>query len=120
MKIKFWVVLVVALGIGLLMGYAAPAGAQPVPVVVNPTTVEFDPSADHARVLSDGTAIVTRYELRMFYVGATSPFSTQDLGKPTPGTGGKITVVNATWFSAALMNTEATAKVAAIGPAGRA
>lgn len=50
--------------------------------VVNPTTVEFDPSLDND--------IVTNYELRVFLRGATSPFTSASLGKPAIASDGKI------------------------------
>lgn len=97
---------------------AAPALPPAVAVAINPTTVQFTASADHNATLSDGTALLTRYELR-FYASpnGTTPIATHDLGKPTP-VSGVITVVNAAWFTALTANAENLAKVAAIGPGG--
>ena len=67
---------------GLLL-FAAGASAQ---TVLNPTTVTFTPSTDHA-VTVGGVPLVAKYELRHYLVGATSPVQTQDLGKPTPVSG---------------------------------
>ncbi len=114
MKVKFWLALVLALGIGVWMGTCAPAMAQ---TAINPTTVQFTASADHNTMLGDAP-ILTRYELRIFLSGATQPFTTQDLGKPVPDGSNTITVVNQSWFAVLAMNTTYTAKVAAIGPAG--
>lgn len=106
--------LVLSLTVLVALGAAAPAPAQ---TVYNPTIVEFVPSADHDATLPDGTPLVTRYELRVFLEGATEPFGSQDLGKPTP-VNGKITAVNRQWFVGAAMGSAGFAKVAAIGPAG--
>ena len=48
---------------------------------VNPTTAEFNPSPDH-NVVSNGTAVVTRYDLEFYIPGAASPFQVNSLGKP--------------------------------------
>jgi hypothetical protein len=88
------------------------------PVVINPTIIEWDPSPDHGVTLSDGTAILTKYEVRIYMRGATAPFQVHDAGKPAPGTGGKISVTNPGWLTLSAMNTEGFARVAAIGPAG--
>lgn len=106
----------VLLGFMLLVLLVSPSSAQTT-VVINPTTVFFTPSTDHATVLSDGTAIVTRYELRLFLKGAASPVQVFSLGKPTP-TADLITVTNPAWFTALALNAEAFAKVAAVGPGG--
>ncbi len=60
--------------------------------IVDPTTVEFVPSPDHNATLSDGTPVVNRYDLQFFMIGAPQPFQVMDLGKPTPGAGGTISV----------------------------
>jgi regulation of enolase protein 1 (concanavalin A-like superfamily) len=66
-------------------------GAAPAP----PTGVVFQASADHATV--------TSYLLEIFANGAdpntATPVASSDLGKPTPGTNGDITVNRATLFS---------------------
>ncbi len=98
---------------------ASPAQAQ-TPPVVNPTTIEFDPSANHNDVvLGTTTPMVTKYVLRLYLEGASQPISGDtDLGKPTPGQNGKITLTNRQWFIAAAMNLRHVAKVAAVGPNG--
>ncbi len=110
------VLLIVLLGsvIGLIPGVASVAQAQ---MVINPNTVEFIPSDEHNATLSDGTAKVTRYELRLYLKGAAQPFSAADLGKPTP-VNDLIVATNPAWFVAGAMGQESVARVAAIGPAG--
>lgn len=101
----------------VVVGVAASARAQT--VVVNPVTVEFAPSSDHAVIALDGQPMVARYEMRIYVetpLGPTPAF-TQDIGKPTP-VAGKITVTNAVWFSGLTPNTRYVAKVAAVGPTG--
>lgn len=99
---------------------AGVAWAQPVAPVVNPTTIEFDPSPNHNdMVLGTTTPMITKYVLRLLLEGASQPISGDvDLGKPTPGTNGKIVLTNRTWFLAAAMNVRHVAKVAAVGPTG--
>ena len=65
----------------------APASAQ---ITSNPRVVEFDPSADHTLVLSNGQPAVARYDLEISLAGAASPFHTVNLAKPSPQTDGKI------------------------------
>ncbi|MBE3132130.1 MAG: BACON domain-containing protein, partial [Acidobacteria bacterium] len=80
--------------------------------VVNPRTVEFDPSADHA-------SLVTRYDLAIYNVGANSPFQIVDLGKPALDTDGKVRVDFASRFTAwPLPNGTYEARVSAVGPTG--
>lgn len=94
------------------IGLPAPVAAQ---TVVNPTAVEFEPSADHAAVFL-GSPVVTRYELRFQFVGATEPVTTVDLGKPSPQDGKiRVTVPQ---FLTLTPKTEYEARVAAIGPGG--
>lgn len=100
----------------LLALLGSPAWAQTT-VVTNPTTLFFTPSSNHTTVLSDGTALVARYELRLFLKGAALPVQVFDLGKPTP-VADLITIVNPAWFTEIALNAEAVAKVAAIGPGG--
>lgn len=62
---RYWLVLLFVL-------VAASALAQS---VVNPTRVNFTPSPDDA--------VVTRYEIGYFLIGAASPFFVYDLNRPT-------------------------------------
>jgi hypothetical protein len=73
----------------LLAGFATASAQTP---VLNPTTVEFDPSPEHAAIDANGAAIVQRYELRLYRAGQTVLASSADLGKPQPGGDGKIRV----------------------------
>lgn len=53
-------------------------------VIVNPTSIEFTASADHAATFG-GSALVTKYELVVVRQSApTVPVVVTDLGKPTP------------------------------------
>jgi hypothetical protein len=95
-----------------------PAHAQ---TVVNPRTVEFDPSADHATMTADSQPVVQRYDLQIFTVGGTSPYSTASLGKPAPQADGKIRVDFSGLVSPwPLPDGSYQARVAAIGPTGYA
>ena len=96
--------------LGLLL-LASVASAQ---TVLNPTTVTFTPSADHNATVG-GVALVTKYELRHYLVGAPSPVQTQDLGKPTPVSGSISAAITSLPFSP---TNEYIAKVAAVGPTG--
>lgn len=103
----------------LILLAAGAARAQTIPAAVNPTTVQFPPSADQTVLGLDGVALVTKYELRMFLeADQATPISVTDLGKPTPGTDGTITVTNPVWFAGLTKNTRYVARVAAIGPTG--
>jgi hypothetical protein len=116
MRLRYLVLSVLLMLAGLAL-LAPVAGAQT--AVVNPVTVEFTPSADHAVLALDGSPMVTKYEMRIFVetpLGPTPSFTT-DIGKPTP-VAGKITITNAVWFSGLTPNTRYVAKVAAVGPTG--
>src|SRR5262245_34797517 len=86
--------------------------------VIDPTTAEFTPSAEHDAV-SNGVPIVSAYELGFYQIGASQPFQTMSLGKSTRDPDGKIRVV----FTE-LMGTTPTpaieyeARVSAVGPGG--
>ena len=100
----------------VLGGLSVPAHAQT--TVVNPRIVEFDPSADHATVGTDGQPLVQRYELRIFRLGTTQPYTTTDLGKPGPETDGKIRVDFSNRLSPWPPDGDYEARVAAVGPSG--
>jgi Viral BACON domain/Putative binding domain, N-terminal len=87
--------------------------------VVDPRYVEFNASPDHSAVASDGTAIVTRYSLSFHVVGSSTAFTTVDLGKPAPGTGGIIRVDFLPLLTVTLTpGVTFEARVAAVGPGG--
>lgn len=74
-RVKFWMVLVVALGIGLWLGTCAPEAAAQTKVV-NPRTVEFNP-------LPEEYPQVLRTEIAYFLPGAAEPFTAPaSLGHP--------------------------------------
>jgi hypothetical protein len=101
----------------LVLAVLAPVTAR-AQAVVDPTTAEFNPSADHD-ALNDGVPIVSRYELGFYQIGATEPFQVMSLGKPDPDPDGKLRVV----FTG-LMGTVPTpeinyeARISAAGPGG--
>lgn len=104
----------------VLLLAAATAYGQPTSgYVINPTRVQFTPSADHDLVLPDGTAMVTRYEVRVMAAGAAQPVSVLDIGKP-PVAAGEV-LQDMTSLIAALPfdpRIQYTVIVAAIGPTG--
>ena len=75
------------LGQAFIRACAATLSAQ---VVSNPRVAEFDPSADHWQLLDGGESAVLKYELEVYLVGASAPFATLDMGKPSPDADGKI------------------------------
>lgn len=98
----------------LLLAFASSAFAQT--TVINPTTIVFNPSADHASVI-DGQPVVAKYELRIFVSGASTSTAVQDLGKPVPVVGVITAPLNVTVLP--LSSTiKYVAYVAAIGPTG--
>ena len=108
--------ILVAAACAIVLFIAGPAHAQ-TPVVVNPTTLAFTPSADHSAIGSDGKPIVSRYELRISVEGDNVVLLAIDLGKPTP-VNNTITIVNPLWFAGLTPNTKYLGTVAAIGPTG--
>ena len=87
--------------------------------IVDPRTVEFDPSLDHSAMGTDGQPIVIRYELELYVVGGVQPVQVANLGKPGPQTDGKIRVDFSTLLSPwPAAGTVYEARVAAVGPNG--
>ena len=87
--------------------------------VVNPTVVQFSPSADNSAVTADGLPVVLRYDLQIYVQSTTAPYTTVNLGKPAVGSDGTISVN----FSALMSNwplPDGTydARVVAIGQSG--
>jgi Putative binding domain, N-terminal/Viral BACON domain len=68
----------------LALAAAPPAHAQ---IISNPRIAEFEPSPDHSVTLSDGQPAVSNYTLEIYYAGASAPFQTIPMGKPTPAGG---------------------------------
>jgi len=92
------------------------AGAQ---TVTNARIVEFVPSPDHSERLSDGRAVVQRYVMEVYQAGASQPFHTVDMGKPSPQSDGKIRFdFSATVAAWPAPGGEYQARVAAVGPGG--
>src|SRR3954464_15681984 len=95
---------------------ALPASAQ---AVVNPTTVEFNPSVDHNITLSDGSAAVQSYKLGLYLIGAAAPFQEFSMGKPAPDPDGVIRANLATLFiPLPTPGIDYTLDIAAVGPGG--
>jgi hypothetical protein len=95
---------------------AAPVSAQ----VVNPTVAAFVASTDHYATYSDGTPVVNHYEMDFYLSGASAPFQTVSIGKPTPDGTGRIYIDFASLFGTPLVAGPIyAADVAAIGLAGR-
>ncbi len=87
--------------------------------VINPTKVEFTPSADHGAMKIDGSAVVTSYEFSAVAMNSTGAIAlTVDLAKPSPdpATGKILTTV--TQLSTMTPNTLYTATILAKGPDG--
>lgn len=96
-----------------------PLGATAQPVV-DPTTAEFDPSADHTAT-NNGIAVVSRYDLEFYFQGAAQPFQTLSVGKPAPQQDGKIRVNLASVFGALpAPGVVYESVIAAVGPGGAA
>jgi hypothetical protein len=96
--------------------WASPAAAQT--PVLNPRFLEFNASADHSATSPTGQALVTRYDLEFHNIGASSPFQTNSLGKPTPNANGVIRIDMSATFSALPFGVTFEARVAAVGPTG--
>jgi hypothetical protein len=88
-------------------------------VTRNPRAVQFVASADHDRRLPDGTPVVTGYRFEVYMAGATAPFHTIAIGKPTPGDGALVTYDFSSTIAAwPLPGGTYEARVAAVGPHG--
>ena len=110
--------LTVLLGITLTLACAAAVSAQ---VVSDPRVAEFDPSPDHWDVLASGQPAVARYELEMYMVGASAPFTTMNMGKPSPDADGKIRYDFSTAVAGwPLPGGNYEARVGVVGPEGEA
>jgi Putative binding domain, N-terminal/Viral BACON domain len=105
--------------LAIVVTWAVAVGRDATAQTVNPTTVEFAPSADHNVTLPNGTAAVTRYDLGFYNAGAASPFQVESLGKPTPAGDGLIRVL----LSSVLTSFPSPgivyeSRVTAVGPGG--
>ena len=102
--------------VGLLGLWPSNAAAQP---EVNPTRALFNASADHNATGGGGTPVVQSYEIGLFIVGASQPFQTVSIGKPTPDGTGTISVdMTAAFLGWPIVGTNYVADVAAGGPGG--
>jgi hypothetical protein len=96
----------------LVVMMATPVVGQ---TVLNPRTAEFVASDGHDAMFGD-VPLVTRYELRHYIVGTTTPVAVFDLGKPTPDVNRLIVV---TFPPLAVSDsTLYFARVYTIGPSG--
>ena len=86
---------------------------------VDPQAVEFNASADHWAVSNTGDVVVAQYSLEIYEVGASQPFNVCSLGKPSPGTDGRIRVPLAGVLTQSpVPNVSYMARVSAVGPSG--
>ena len=98
---------------------AATAVPAQTTTVVNPTIVQFVPSADNSALDSSGQPVVIRYDLYFYVTGATVPYSTVSLGKPAVGTDGTIQIdFSALMSSWPLPDGTYDARVVAVGQTG--
>jgi len=106
------------LGITFTLAFAATLSAQ---ALNDPRIAEFDPSPDHWAVLDSGQPAVSRYEFGVYLLGASAPFATVDLGKPSPQYDGKLRYEFASNVAGwPLPGGTYEARVSAIGPGGAA
>ena len=85
----------------------------------NPTRAQFDASTDHNATDGSGTPLVQSYEIGLYILGASQPFQTASIGKPTPDGTGTITVdMTAAFLGWPIVGMNYTADVAAVGPGG--
>ena len=99
------------LGTMFTLAFAATLHAQ---AVIDPRVAEFDPSPDHS--------VVSRYDLEVYLVGASAPFETVDMGKPSPDPDGKIRYDFSSQVAAWLLTGSNLyeARVSAVGAEGSA
>jgi hypothetical protein len=83
---------------------------------VNPTTIEFTPSVDHA-VAENGQSVVGSYLVELYTPTGTQAVASRDIGKPTPANN-LITYTQLKTMYATLPVGNYVAKVAAVGPGG--
>lgn len=107
----------------LLVLTAPPAFAQA--TAVNPTTVEFTASPDHAGAWLNGDAKVTEYRAVYFYassdVTTATPVAVISIGKPAPNAAGAIAVTAASLpalFGGLAHGVVYKATIDTVGPSG--
>jgi len=106
------------LAAGAFLLFAHMASAQS---TTDPTKVQFTPSSAHNDTLPDGSPVVSYYELELYMSGATAPFQTANLGKPTPDATNTITVdLSSVFMGWPVPGQTYFADVAAVGPNGTA
>src|SRR5262245_30075172 len=85
---------------------------------VDPTKAQFTASSDHNATGSNGP-LLQSYQLEFYLVGATQPFQTYSLGKPSPDSTNTITVdLAALLVGWPVPGTNYVATVSATGPGG--
>ena len=113
-----WLGFATLLGTMFTLTAAAPLHAQ---VLSDPRVAEFDPSPDHWTTLESGEPAVLRYDLAVYLLGASTPFGTVDMGKPSPEADGKIRYDFSSQVTAwTLPGGNYEARVSAVGPEGEA
>ena len=99
-----------------MLAMPAPAAAQ---TVIDATTAEFQPSADHGATANDGSPLVNSYLLQIFPTGSSIPSYSIDIGKPNPDADGLIRFAFASRLTVPLVGgTIYEARVSAVGPGG--
>ena len=102
----------------LLLGGAAAAQAQE--ITYNPTTIQFDVSADHTALQADGQPVVREYEFWVFVKDTGALMYTVSLGKPDPPVGSvTVTIENPAYLNTLPPGPVYYALVSAVGPSGR-
>lgn len=87
--------------------------------ISNPSTVTFTKSADHD-VLTNGSAVVSNYEVRLYQKDTTTWVNSLSIGKPVPDATGTITFASLqTVYTAAPLG-DYVVRIAAVGPGGAA
>jgi Putative binding domain, N-terminal/Viral BACON domain len=85
---------------------------------VDPRFAEFNPSRDHSAV-QNGVPIVSRYDLKFYLLGGSTPVRVVSLGKPAPGPDGVIRVEFLPLLNPPLtVGVTYAARVVAVGPSG--
>jgi hypothetical protein len=110
----------ISVSVSACAAFALSSVAASAQATLNPTQAQFSPSADHNNTMPDGTPIVSSYRLDLFLQGASAPFQSNSLGKPTPDSVTGIISVDLTSVFAGwpVPGTVYVADVAAVGPGG--
>jgi hypothetical protein len=100
----------------LFVLWAAMASAQT--VTIDPTTIDFLPSADHYETNLDGTYVVAKYQFDAVPMNGIGTIVSIDLQRPSLNSAGHIVVDLSAALSTITPNVTYTATVSAIGQPG--